>query len=107
MPSSWASLATAHMRASATTTRNSFGRKRNSGRIVIRSKQCRITVKVSSAIAHMATMPYICGMEDLKYIDDDWVAELIEEARLYDGIEVDTSWYKGPGWYDWSLRKKK
>lgn len=55
----------------------------------------------------MATMPYICGMEDLKYIDDDWVAELIEEARLYDGIEVDTSWYKGPGWYDWSLRKKK
>lgn len=53
----------------------------------------------------MATMPYICGMEDLKYIDDDWVAELVEEALLYDGIEIDTSWYTGPGWYDWNFRK--
>jgi hypothetical protein len=50
-------------------------------------------------------MLYICGMEDLKYIDDDWVAELVEEARLYDGIEVDISWYKGAGWYDDYLRK--
>ena len=58
-----------------------------------------------SAIAHMASMLYICGMEDLKYIDDDWVAELVEEARLYDGVEIDTSWYKGAGWYDWYFRK--
>jgi hypothetical protein len=50
-------------------------------------------------------MLYICGMEDLKYIDDDWVAELVEEALLYDGVEIDTSWYKGAGWYDWYFRK--
>lgn len=40
----------------------------------------------------MESMLYICGMEDLKYIDDDWVAELVEEALLYDGVEIDTSW---------------
>ena len=50
-------------------------------------------------------MPYICGMEEYKYIDDDWVAELVEEARLYDGVEIDISWYKGAGWYDWYFRK--
>ena len=53
----------------------------------------------------MASMLYICGMEDLKYIDDDWVAELVEEALLYDGVEIDTSWYTGAGWYDWYFRK--
>jgi hypothetical protein len=53
----------------------------------------------------MASMLYICGMEDLKYIDDDWVAELVREALLYDGVEIDTSWYKGAGWYDWYFRK--
>lgn len=50
-------------------------------------------------------MLYICGMEEYKYIDDDWVAELVEEAWLYDGVEIDTSWYTGPGWYDWYFRK--
>lgn len=50
-------------------------------------------------------MLYICGMEDLEYIDDDWVAELVEEARLYDGVEIDTLWYKGAGWYDYDLRR--
>lgn len=53
----------------------------------------------------MASMLYICSMEDLKYIDDDWVAELVEEALLYDGVEIDTSWYKGAGWYDCYLRR--
>ena len=53
----------------------------------------------------MASMLYICGMEDLEYIDDDWVAELVEEALLYDGVEIDTSWYKGAGWYDYYLRR--
>ena len=53
----------------------------------------------------MASMLYICGMEDLKYIDDDWVAELVEEALLYDGVEIDTSWYKGAGWYDYYLHR--
>ena len=54
----------------------------------------------------MASMLYICGMEDLKYIDDDWVAELVEEALLYDGVEVDISWYKGAGWYDYYTSKR-
>jgi hypothetical protein len=31
----------------------------------------RMKVKAFSSIAHMASMLYICGMEDLKYIDDD------------------------------------
>lgn len=44
-------------------------------------------------------------MEDLEYIDDNWVAELVEEARLYDGVELDISWYTGAGWYDYYLRK--
>ena len=44
-------------------------------------------------------------MEEYKYIDDDWVAELVREARLYDGVELDTSWYKGAGWYDYYLRR--
>lgn len=53
----------------------------------------------------MATMSYICGMEDIKYIDDEWVAELVRDALLYDGVEIDTSWYKGAGWYDLDLRR--
>ena len=48
---------------------------------------------------------YLCNMEEIQYIDDDWVEGLVEEARLYDGIEVDISWYKGEGWYDDYLRK--
>lgn len=44
-------------------------------------------------------------MEEYTYIDDDWVAELVEEARLYDGVEIDTSWYTGAGWYDDYLRR--
>ena len=58
-----------------------------------------------SAIAYLISMFYICGMEDLKYIDDEWVAELVEEARLYDNVELDTSWYTGAGWYDYYLRR--
>ena len=73
--------------------------------IVIRSKIYRVWVNIGNAIDEYIYMCYICVMEELKYIDDDWVAELIEEARLYDGIEVDTSWYKGAGWYDWYFRK--
>ena len=53
----------------------------------------------------MASMLYICGMEEYKYIDDDWVAELVREALFYDGINLDTSWYKGAGWYDYYLRR--
>lgn len=73
--------------------------------IVIRSKIYRVLVNIGNALDEYICMCYICVMEELKYIDDDWVAELIEEARLYDGIEVDTSWYKGAGWYDWYFRK--
>ena len=69
------------------------------------SYKYRTRGKVLSAIAHDTSMLYICGMEDLYYIDDDWIAELVEEARLYDGVEIDTSWYKGAGWYDWDMRK--
>lgn len=53
----------------------------------------------------MASMLYICSMEEYEYIDDDWVAELVEEALFYDGVYLDTSWYTGPGWYDWHFRK--
>ena len=69
----------------------------NTSLIVLRSIIYRIKAKAPSAIAHMASMLYICAMEDLKYIDDDWVAELVEEALLYDGVEIDTSWYTGAG----------
>lgn len=57
------------------------------------------------AIAGIASILYICGMEDLKYIDDEWVAELVRDALLYDGVEIDTYWYKGEGWYDDFLHK--
>lgn len=51
-------------------------------------------------------MFYICDMDEYRYIDDEWVADLIYEARLYDGIEdLDVSWYKGEGWYDCFLHK--
>ena len=54
----------------------------------------------------MATLLYICGMEDLLYIYDEWVAELVEEARIYEGVyNLDISWYKGEGWYDEFLNK--
>lgn len=47
-------------------------------------------------------------MEDLLYIDDEWVAELVEEARIYEGVyNLDISWYKGEGWYDVFLCKVK
>lgn len=60
---------------------------------------------MSPAIAHLKFMLYICGMEDLKYIDDEWVAELVRDALLYDGVKIDTYWYKGEGWYDDFLHK--
>ena len=53
----------------------------------------------------MVHILYLCNMEEIQYIDDDWIAGLVEEARLYDGIEVDISWYKGAGWYDDYLRR--
>lgn len=64
--------------------------------------------KTSCAIAHIIYMPYICTMdiEEWKYIDDEWIAELVEEARIYEGVKnLDTSWYKGEGWYDEFLCK--
>lgn len=42
----------------------------------------------------------IVGDVELRYIDDVWVAELIAEAKMYDGIDIDASWYIGEGWYD-------
>lgn len=42
----------------------------------------------------------IIGDAELIYIDDVWVAELIAEAKTYDGIDIDASWYIGEGWYD-------
>lgn len=75
------------------------------GYIMIRSNIYRVWAKNENSIDGSLYMVYICSMEELNYIDDKWVAELVEEARLYDGIEVDTSWYKGEGWYDDHLRK--
>lgn len=42
----------------------------------------------------------IIGDAELTYIDDVWVAELIAEAKIHDGIDIDASWYIGEGWYD-------
>ena len=75
------------------------------GYIMIRSNIYMVWAKNENSIDGSIYMVYICAMEELNYIDDKWVAELVEEARLYDGIEVDTSWYKGPGWYDWYFHK--
>lgn len=51
-------------------------------------------------------MLYICTMEEWKYIDDAWIAEIVEMARRYECEEyIDISWYKGAGWYDEYLRK--
>lgn len=76
------------------------------GYIVIRSRIYSICVNRRNAIDEYIYMHYICGMEEWKYIDDEWVADLVEEARLYEGVNnLDTSWYKGEGWYDEFLRK--
>lgn len=53
-------------------------------------------------------MLYICAMkkEEWKYIDDAWIAEIVEMARRYECEEyIDISWYNGAGWYDEYLRK--
>lgn len=42
----------------------------------------------------------IIGDAELIYIDDVWVAELIAEAKIHDGIDIDASWYIGEGWYN-------
>lgn len=37
--------------------------------------------------------------DDVSYIDDEWLAQMVAEAKEYDGVDLDTSWYKGAGWY--------
>lgn len=37
--------------------------------------------------------------DDVSYIDDEWLKQLVAEAKEYDDIDLDTSWYKGEGWY--------
>ena len=37
--------------------------------------------------------------DDTLYIDDEWLAQMIAEAKEYDEVDLDTSWYKGAGWY--------
>lgn len=36
--------------------------------------------------------------DDVCYNDDSWIQQLINDAKA-DDIELDTSWYKGEGWY--------
>ena len=36
--------------------------------------------------------------DDVSYIDDEWLAQMVDEAKE-DEIDLDTSWYKGAGWY--------
>lgn len=75
------------------------------GYIAIRSKMYRVWLNIEGPIDGSIYKGYICAMDELIYIDDEWVAELIEEARLYDDVYIDTSWYKGAGWYDYYLCK--
>lgn len=37
--------------------------------------------------------------DDTSYIDDEWLAQMIAEAKEYDEVDLDTLWYKGAGWY--------
>lgn len=37
--------------------------------------------------------------DDVSYIDDEWLAQMVAEAKEYDEVDLDTSWYKGAGWY--------
>lgn len=37
--------------------------------------------------------------DDTSYIDDEWLAQMVAEAKEYDEVDLDTSWYKGAGWY--------
>ena len=37
--------------------------------------------------------------DNVSYIDDEWLQQMVAEAKEYDDIDLDTSWYKGAGWY--------
>lgn len=37
--------------------------------------------------------------DDTSYIDDEWLAQMVAEAKEYDEVDLDTSWYMGEGWY--------
>lgn len=37
--------------------------------------------------------------DDVSYCDDEWIKQMVDEAKEYDDIDLDTSWYKGAGWY--------
>lgn len=37
--------------------------------------------------------------DDTSYIDDEWLAQMVAEAKEYDEVDLDTLWYKGAGWY--------
>ena len=37
--------------------------------------------------------------DDVSYIDDEWLAQMVADAKEYDEVDLDTSWYKGAGWY--------
>lgn len=37
--------------------------------------------------------------DDVSYIDDEWLKQMVAEAKEYDDVDLDTSWYKGEGWY--------
>lgn len=37
--------------------------------------------------------------DDVSYINDEWLAQMVAEAKEYDEVDLDTSWYKGAGWY--------
>lgn len=37
--------------------------------------------------------------DDTSYIDDEWLAQMVAEAKEYSEVDLDTSWYKGAGWY--------
>lgn len=37
--------------------------------------------------------------DDICYNNDEWIKQLVDEAKEYDEVDLDVSWYKGAGWY--------
>ena len=38
--------------------------------------------------------------DDTVYYDDEFVKQMVEEAKEYDEVDLDISWYQGAGWYE-------
>lgn len=54
---------------------------------------------LEEAMAKLDGYAHELGGDDTSYIDDEYLAQLVEEVKEYEGVDLDTSWYKGAGWY--------